>query len=93
MLLAVGLTLSLTACTVSQQEWLHGKADQIELLCRRALPLAQAAAPLPVVGPYIAAGVTVGCATADGLSRLRADANSATWLAEQIGLLRAALKL
>lgn len=71
---------------------LNALSDKIDTLCARALPLAQLAMPIPVVGAYIAAGVTVGCTTADGLARLRADSGSAAWLGEQIGLLRAALK-
>lgn len=89
--LLAGVVLVLPACTAQQQVQLTAAGDKIAELCARALPLATLAAPLPVVGPYIAAGVTVGCTTADGLSRLRADAGSVAWLAEQIGLLRAAL--
>jgi hypothetical protein len=67
-------------------------SDKIDDLCAKARPLAFLAMPLPVVGPYVAAGVEIGCGTAEGLARLRADANSAVWLAEQIGILREALK-
>jgi hypothetical protein len=71
---------------------LQSASDKIAELCARAMPLAVLATPIPVVGPYVAAGVTVGCSTAEGLSRLRADAGSAVWLAEQIGILREVLK-
>lgn len=81
--IAAGLILSLTSCATA--------TDKITQLCGVAMPFATLAMPLPIVGPYIAAGVQIGCTTADGLARLRADANSAFWLAEQIGLLRAAL--
>lgn len=81
----------LASCSSAQQAKLTEVGDKIAEACAKAVPLAQMAAPLPVVGPYVAAGVTIGCTTAEGLARLRADANSAFWLAEQIGLLRAAL--
>lgn len=89
LVLVTGLLLS--SCTATQQASLTAVGDKIAEACAKAVPLAQMAAPLPVVGPYIASGVTIGCTTAEGLSRLRADANSAFWLMEQIGLLRAAL--
>lgn len=80
------------ALAMSSCAQLESTTDRIAELCARATPLAQLAMPLPTVGPYVAAGVTIGCTTAEGLTRLRADAGSAAWLVEQIGLLRAALK-
>lgn len=74
--------LALASCTTAQQ-------DKIAELCDRAMPLASLTVMLPVVGPYISSGVTIACTVK--LPDLRKDPNFPVWLAEQIGLLRAAL--
>lgn len=66
-------------------------ASDIQAACAIAMPLAVAAAPVPVVGPFIAAGIQVGCGTAQGLANLAADPSSVAWVNQQIGLLKAGL--
>lgn len=84
--LGFGIALGLGSC--GQLDLVQGKLDE---LCDKALPLAGSAMIIPTVGPYIASGIQIGCGTVEGLSRLKADSNSVAWVAEQIGLLRAAL--
>lgn len=64
---------------------------KIAAACAEAVPLANLAIGIPTVGPFIAAGVQIGCSTNAGLARLAANPGSVAWLNQQIGLLRAAL--
>jgi hypothetical protein len=59
--------------------------------CAEALPLAGMTRLIPKVGNYVAAGVTVGCNTAAGIARLRADPSSAAWLGQQAQIMKGAL--
>lgn len=87
--LLAGLVLvALAGCTGAQ---VQQTAGTIAAACANAMPLATLATPLPVAGPFIAAGVTVGCTTDAGLAKLAADPNSAAWLDQQATMLRAAL--
>lgn len=93
--LAVGVALIVTACTTAQvdraQQDIAKVNTAVQQACAVAMPLAGLATPLPVAGPYIAAGVQVGCGTAAGLAKLASDPTSVAWLNQQVGLLRAAL--
>lgn len=80
--------LSLVACTAAQIET---GAERVALACAVARPLAAEALVLPTAGPFIAAGVVVGCATDSTIARLAADPSSAAWLDRQAAMLHAAL--
>ena len=86
--LSIVAALLLSACTGAQVQHATGA---VAAACANAMPLAQLATPLPVAGPFIAAGVTLGCTTDAGLAKLAADPNSAAWLDQQAAMLRAAL--
>lgn len=94
-LLALTIAGGLAACTPAQNAAVVAKietvAGQVQNACASALPLANMAIALPVVGPYIAAGVQVGCGSAAAIDRLAADPNSVMWLDQQAAMLRAAL--
>lgn len=85
------------ACTPAQLQQFSatsaGVSAELQTACALAMPLAQMATPLPTVGPFIAAGVTAGCGTAQGLAKLAADPASAAWLGEQMQMLKAALHI
>ena len=66
-------------------------AAAVQAACAEAMPYAAAAAFIPIVGTYVAAGVQVGCSTADGIAKLIADPTSAAWLGAQLQLLKNAL--
>lgn len=70
---------------------LASDAAAVQSACAEALPLASLAAIIPVVGAYVAAGVQVGCDTANGVAKLTADPSSAAWLGEQIQMLKQAM--
>lgn len=93
--LTLAAAASLAACTATQVQQATttaaGVNAKITAACAEAVPLANLAIGLPTIGPFIAAGVQIGCATNSGLARLAADPNSAAWVNQQIGLLRAAL--
>lgn len=76
---------------VASCAWLQAHQSDIDRLCATAVPLASAAMPIPIVGPFIAAGIPIACQTEQGLARLKADPSSAEWLAQQIAMLRQAL--
>lgn len=88
-------TILLASCSPAQQQQAVTTAvtvhNDIGAACAEAMPLAALATPLPVAGPFIAAGVQVACATHDGIARLAADPNSAAWLQQQAAMLKAAL--
>ena len=92
--LAFAAAVSLAACTPAHVQRAVTAVDKgtstLETACAYALPLSNLAIGIPTVGPFIAAGVQVGCSTGAGLNKLAADPNSVAWLNQQIGLLRAA---
>jgi hypothetical protein len=83
--------LGLVGCTPAQQAQVGAALDTVQAACNEALPLANLAIVIPTVGPFVAAGVQVGCGTAAGLAKLNADPTSAAWLAQQAAILKAAL--
>ena len=89
------LLIVVAACTPAQLQRASvtaaGVSAELQTACALAMPLAQIAAPLPTVGPFIAMGVTAGCGTAEGLAKLAADPASAAWVGEQMQMLKAAL--
>lgn len=87
-LTAAGLLLA--SCTQAQ---FTSATSQIASACAEVLPLANLAIGIPTVGPFIAAGVQVGCATDAGIAKLAADPSSQAWLGEQKAKLAAVLKL
>lgn len=92
---AIVALLSLSGCsTATASRDIGYAADfsaKVQAACATAAPLAALATPLPVAGPFIAAGVTVGCKTNDGFAKLIADPSSVEWLTQQAQLLRDAL--
>lgn len=80
-----------TPATQSTVTTIGADAAAVQQACAEATPLAALASAIPVVGIYVAAGVQVGCNTADGIAKLTSDPTSAAWLGEQIELLKTAL--
>lgn len=89
--LAFAVAASLAACTAAQVQQAGAINAKIAAACAEAMPLANLAIGLPTVGPFIAAGVQIGCATNSGLAKLASDPNSVAWLNQQIGILKAAV--
>lgn len=93
-LLALTLLGALGACSAATVQRdtaaVAGFADQVQAACANAVPLAVLASGLPTVGPFIAAGVQVGCSSA-GVAKLVADPSSVDWLTQQAALLKQAL--
>lgn len=87
-IIASGIALALVGCTAAQIE---SGAAAVQASCARALPLANMALVLPVIGPYVAMGVQVGCGSADGIAKLVGNPSSAEWLAQQEAILKNAL--
>jgi hypothetical protein len=85
--LLLGLIV-LAGCTATQIE---NGAAAVQSACAKILPLANLAIMIPTVGPFVAAGVQVGCGTADGIARLVGEPSSAEWLAQQEAILKNAL--
>src|SRR5438067_1946401 len=82
------LSLTLFGCSAAQIE---DGASKVAVACQIAMPLASSALALPMAGPFIAAGVVMGCATDAGIARLAADPSSAQWLDQQATMLKDAL--
>jgi hypothetical protein len=76
------------ACTATQ---VQDTTAQIGAVCATVQPLASEALALPTVGPFVAAGVLVGCTTDAGIARLATDPSSAAWLNQQAAMLHSAL--
>lgn len=80
-----------TASTSAGVAKLSSDLDAVNAGCKEAVPLANLADIIPVVGTYIAAGVNIACTTEAGVNKLLADPSSATWLGTQIQMLKNAL--
>lgn len=91
---AVPIAWVLSGCTAAQREVV---SSEIQIACSDVMPLTQIAALVPGANS-IAAGVNIGCTTAEGIARLAADPTSAVWLGQQKQMLtdlakRAGLKI
>ena len=86
--LVAAVALGLAACTAAEIE---SGATAVQAGCARALPLANMAIVLPVIGPYVASGVQIGCGTASGIAKLVGEPSSAEWLAQQEAILKDAI--
>lgn len=81
----------LGACTGNAVTDLQSNMAAVQQACAAVEPLVPLTLSLPTVGPFVAAGVQVGCGTAAGLAKLAADPSSVQWLAQQEQILKAAL--
>src|SRR5438067_4143285 len=89
-LAAVLLSFTLFGCSAAQIE---DGASKVAVACQTAMPLASSALALPMAGPFIAAGVVIGCGSDVAIARLAADPSSAQWLDQQATMLKNALDL
>lgn len=78
------------ACTTQQVKRVNDFSTSIKEACAVAIPLANSTIAIPVIGPYVSAGVLIGCTTNTGLAKLTSDPNSLVWLTQQIQILRTA---
>jgi hypothetical protein len=83
--------LALAACTGNVAVDAQRNSAAVAQACAVALPYASAALAIPTVGPFVAAGVQVGCMTNAGLAKLAADPSSVAWLNQQTAMLKQAL--
>lgn len=93
-IIAVATVLTLAGCAADQVQSgaakVNAAATAVQAACADAIPLANAAIAIPTVGPFVAAGVQVGC-TGAGVARLASDPSSAAWLGAQSQIMRDAL--
>lgn len=89
------MLLGVSACTQATVTrdlgYVADATASVQAACALAQPLADMAAALPVVGPFVAAGVTVGCTTSSGIAKLASDPSSAAWLGQQAQIMHDAL--
>lgn len=92
-LAALGLVLAGCSAATVQRDlgYVADSSATLKAACDLATPLAAMAAGLPTIGPFVAAGVTVGCTTVDGINKLAADPTSAAWLGQQSQIMKDAL--
>ncbi len=72
--------LLLASCATQEQR--TATSDAITAACTDIAPVLVVAGVIPAAGT-IAAGVQVGCFTAEGIAKLAADPASAVWIGQQ----------
>lgn len=64
---------------------------EIAAACSEIAPFLPLAGAIPIIGVYVVPGVQLACNTDAGLQKLAGDPSSATWLGEQLQILKTAL--